>query len=112
MSQASTQITQQHLLGGTPSYIAPERISDPTRIDPRSDIYALGAVAFYLLTPRDVVSGASPEEVLLRAMKAEPVRPSHYVSGIPESLDALVLRCLARNPDDRPETMAEVSSLL
>ena len=109
VSLSSTQITQQHLLGGTPAYIAPERIRSPERIDPSSDIYAVGAVAFYLLTGHELIEGGAPEEILMKAMAGAQARPSSIATtAIPEELDVLVLECLARDPEGRPDDMDAV----
>src|SRR5204863_120119 len=56
---------------GTPAYIAPERIRSEDPRDPRSDVYSFGAVAFHLLTGRNVFEGASPAELLYQALTAE-----------------------------------------
>lgn len=112
VADASIQITHQNVLGGTPAYIAPERIHDPASVDIRSDIYALGAVAFYLVTGEDVVSGATPQEVLAKTASAEIRRPSARRHGIPESLDRLITRCLAHDPGDRPATVREILDAL
>ena len=97
------------LVGGrNRAYIAPESIYDPAKVDIRSDIYALGAVAYYFLTGEDAASGATPEEVLLKTARAEPSRPSARREGIPDSLDRLILCCLARDPGERPATVREI----
>ena len=108
IADASIQITHQNILGGTPAYIAPERILDPANVDIRSDLYALGAVAYYLLTGEDVVSGTTPQEVLAKATLADARRPSERRDGVPATLDLLIMRCLARDPDDRPATAREI----
>ena len=112
ITDAALQITHRSLLGGTPAYIAPERVHEPATLDTRSDIYALGAVAYYLLTGEDAVSGATPQEVLLKTVHAEPVRPSRLRADVPEYLDELILGCLARDPDERPQSIAEVLDAL
>lgn len=99
----ATQLTQQHVLGGTPAYIAPERIHDPSRVDARSDVYAIGAVGYFMLTGREVVEGSTPHEVLLQAMHSTPEPPSRRAPHpVPEGLDALVLQCLGQDLDARP----------
>jgi tRNA A-37 threonylcarbamoyl transferase component Bud32 len=77
----ATQLTQQHVLGGTPAYIAPERIMSPSRVDARSDIYSIGATGYYLLTGQEVVEGANAHEVLLRTMHSAPEPPSRRAPG-------------------------------
>jgi RIO-like serine/threonine protein kinase len=113
VSLESTQITQQQLLGGTPAYIAPERVRNPERVDPSSDVYAVGAVAFYLLTGHQLIEGASPEEILLKTIEGAQARPSSLAtSAIPRALDELVFECLARDPDERPEDMDAILEVL
>jgi serine/threonine protein kinase len=104
--------TQAGLIIGTPGYMAPEMaLSD--RIDGRADIYALGCVAYYLLTGQQVFDGATPMQVLSKHLQAAPVPPSQRVAAnIPTGLDQVVLACLAKNPEDRPQSAAEVARLL
>lgn len=105
----SQKITVFALVAGTPLYIAPERLSDPEIADPRSDIYSLGGVAFFLLTGRDVFQGKTIAEILAQVMKTTPPRPSDYAaSDIPPEIDQLVLDCLAKTPDDRPASITEL----
>jgi eukaryotic-like serine/threonine-protein kinase len=88
---------------GTPMYLSPEAITAPEAVDERADIYALGAVAYFLLAGRDVFSGETVVEVLSRHMLQEPQPPSvHLEKPLPDDLEQLVLRCLAKEPADRP----------
>jgi serine/threonine-protein kinase len=112
MAIASAPVTRKELLGGTPVYIAPERIQDPTRLDTRSDIYALGAVAFYLLTGREIVEGGTPQEILLKTIQTDPPRPSSLASNLPPELDRLVSSCLAPEPERRPQTASTILEAL
>lgn len=109
MAGFTSRITRAHLLGGTPAYLAPERIREPAKVDPRSDLYALGAVAFFVLTGQEVVEGSSPQEVLLRALHVTPSRPAEIATqAIPKGLDDLVERCLAHDPELRPQSAGEL----
>ncbi len=94
---------------GTPQYMAPEAILDPGSADARTDIYALGAVAYYLLAGTDVFNGKSVVEVLSQQLsqKPEPLTARRGIS-IPDRLDAVVLSCLEKNPKDRPQTVDEL----
>jgi serine/threonine protein kinase len=97
---------------GTPAYMAPEMALGET-VDGRSDIYALGCVAYYLLTGELVFDAESNFQMVSRHVHHEPVAPS--IRGgveIPPELDRLVLSCLAKNPDARPATAAELSHAL
>jgi hypothetical protein len=94
------------LAAGTPGYMAPEQIlGQPVR--PRTDIYGLGCVAFFLLTGERVFGELPLHGQLTRPAAA----PSRRVSGLPVELDVLVLRCLAKEPEQRP-TSAELAAEL
>jgi hypothetical protein len=105
-----TAITHDQNLSGTPLYIAPERIRQPSNVDPRSDVYSVGTVAFFLLTGDYLFDGESTMDILYKVMNEEPRRPSNVATGdIPTKLDELVLGCLAKVPDER---LANISVLL
>jgi CHASE1-domain containing sensor protein len=87
---------------GTPSYLAPEGILKPTEIDARADLYALGAVAYYLLVGTPLFSGATFVEVCGHHLHTKPSPPSERSPHeVPPALDALVLRCLEKDPARR-----------
>jgi eukaryotic-like serine/threonine-protein kinase len=87
---------------GTPLYLSPEALTDPARIDGKSDIYALGAVAYFLLTGEPPFSGKSLLEICGHHLHTAPLPPSRRVSHVPAELEALILRCLAKAPEARP----------
>jgi serine/threonine-protein kinase len=92
--------------------MAPEMAMGET-VDGRSDIYALGCVAYYLLTGKLVFDADTTVQMLARHLHHEAVAPSARGGiEIPHQLDRLVLSCLAKNPDDRPATAAELSDAL
>lgn len=98
-----SSLTRIDGVNGTPHYMSPEAIGDPDSLDHRSDLYALGAVAYYLLTGRHVFSGSTILQICTQQLTAEPTPPSaHVESPIPEELDALILQCLAKDREDRP----------
>ena len=89
---------------GTPFYLAPELISRASAFSPQSDLYALGAVAYYLLTGRNVFEGASTVEICAMHLHNEPVPPSQNTTRrIPPDLEAVVMACLSKHPTDRPQ---------
>ncbi|AKU95045.1 Serine/threonine protein kinase [Labilithrix luteola] len=89
-------------LAGTPAYMAPEAIASPEQFDARSDLYAVGALGYFLLTGANVFSGPSAFELLGQHLHATPVIPSERAGReIPASLERLVLTCLAKSPHDR-----------
>jgi serine/threonine-protein kinase len=100
--------TQAGLVVGTPGYMAPEIALSPT-VDRRADLYSLGCVAYFLLTGRQVFEGETVMQVLAQHLQAAPTPPSQRApSNVPPDLDRLVLECLAKKPEDRPATAAEL----
>jgi serine/threonine-protein kinase len=96
-------LTSNATLTGTPLYMNPEAIESPELVDARSDLYALGAVAYFLLTGRPVFEGRSVVEVLAQHLHDPPVPPSELLgSPIDPQLEELVLRCLAKDREQRP----------
>ena len=93
---------------GTPVYMSPEQCSAQPNIDHRSDIYALGCVFFQLLCGRPPFDLPGVGELLAAHVYSAPPAPSTLREGLSPSLDALVLRMLAKKPDDRFATMQEV----
>jgi serine/threonine-protein kinase len=99
------ELTNDASLRGTPQYMAPESISALHTVDARTDLYALGAVAYYLLTGTHVFTGRSIVEVCSHHLHSEPEPPSTRLGRpIRAELEELVLRCLAKDPVDRPES--------
>jgi eukaryotic-like serine/threonine-protein kinase len=100
-------LSREHTVLGTPHYIAPESILTPAEVDARADIYAVGAVAYFLLAGRPPLDGGSAVEIMTKQVRELPPPPSE-ISGrpLPRALEALVLACLAKDPGDRPASMA------
>jgi tRNA A-37 threonylcarbamoyl transferase component Bud32 len=102
-------ITQQGMLMGSPPYMAPEQ-GEKNRADPRSDIYSLGTMLFEMLTGKPPFSGGGALEVILKHVH-QPVpamvAPSKF-EPVPEALQAIVMRCLAKSPMDRFQSMDEL----
>jgi serine/threonine protein kinase len=88
--------------------MAPESILDPDSADARTDIYALGAVAYYLLAGINVFDGKSIVEVCSQHLHQQPGPLSARGLAIPADLAALVLECLNKDPDRRPQTAADL----
>jgi len=99
-------------LTGTPAYLAPESILEPSVVDPRADLYALGAVAYWLLTGTNVFDGNSIVEICSHHLHTEPESLTDRGVNVPEDLEEIVLRCLAKNPDDRFSSMEELREAL
>jgi serine/threonine-protein kinase len=94
-------LTQENYVAGTPAYMSPEQAAGTVELDPRSDIYSLGAVAYFLLTGRPPFTDPSPVKVLAAHLHEQPARLTEHRSDVPEDLQTLVLRCLAKDPADR-----------
>ncbi len=91
-----------HAVVGTPHYLAPEAIMDPTRVDGRADLYSLGAVAYALLTGGHVFQGQSASEICAHHVNTPPEPPSARLGReLPEDLCGIVLRCLEKRPESR-----------
>jgi eukaryotic-like serine/threonine-protein kinase len=106
------KLTGARAIVGTPRYMAPETISMPDAADVRTDIYALGAVAYYMLTGSDVFSGQSVVEVLSKHLHQAPEPPSARGVELPAPLEALVLSCLSKDPSLRPQSATELRDKL
>jgi serine/threonine-protein kinase len=93
---------------GTPAFMAPEVIVGKT-VDHRADIYALGCVAYYLLTGQQVFQGGSQMQALIDHVNTVPAPPSERAPArVPRSVDALVLACLEKDPNQRPSDAGAV----
>jgi serine/threonine-protein kinase len=96
-----TQLTQDGAITGSPLYMAPEQAMENEAPDARSDIYSLGAVAYYLLTGQPPFDGDRALKILFANAQQEPKPPSHINPEVPADLERVVLRCLAKKPTDR-----------
>jgi serine/threonine-protein kinase len=95
-------LTQSNVFLGTPLYMAPEALTAPDRVGPRTDLYALGAVAYHLLTGGPVFTG-NLVEVLGHHLHTRPVPPSERLGrALPDPLEEVVLSCLEKDPERRP----------
>jgi serine/threonine-protein kinase len=108
-----TMLTQPHMTTGTPAFIAPELALGEPHVDGRADIYALGCVLYWLLTGQLVFPGDNPVKMLHQHVSELPVPPSRRSElAIPAELEALVMSCLAKQPEGRPVTVVELSERL
>lgn len=101
LSVASTLI-------GTPLYMAPEAITAPESVDARADIYALGAVAYYLLSGSELFSGQTLVEVCGAHLHREPDPLESRGVSVPKELEAIVRACLEKKPERRPQSATEL----
>jgi hypothetical protein len=106
-------VTNVNTITGTPMYLSPEAITSPDAIDPRSDLYALGAVGYYLLTGQHVFDGATIVEVCSKHLLEAPMAPSQRLGKpLPKDVEALMLACLAKRREDRPATAQALQASL
>ena len=96
-------LTADHTTTGTPAFMAPEIILGG-EVDRRADVYALGCVAYYLLTGQLVFEGDTPMKMFLQHLNTPPVPPSERTElPIPREIDRLVMACLEKDPTKRPQ---------
>ncbi|MGW3038674.1 protein kinase domain-containing protein [Kitasatospora sp. NPDC001159] len=100
LTGGATTMTQTGMVMGTPQYLSPEQALGKA-VDHRSDLYAAGCMLYELLTLRPPFTGDTPLSVVYQHVQDLPVPPSQANSRVPVGLDPLVLRSLAKNPDDR-----------
>ncbi|WP_437615972.1 serine/threonine-protein kinase [Sorangium sp. So ce834] len=105
-------VTGAGTLVGTPSYMAPEQVRGAATPDARTDLFALGAVLFECLTGRAPFSGADTEAVLVKILVERPPAVRELCPLAPPALEALVARMLAKAPEVRPASAAEVAAQL
>jgi serine/threonine protein kinase len=107
---ASNTMTQTGMVMGTPQYLSPEQALGKT-VDTRSDLYATGCLMYELLTLRPPFTGETPLSVVYQHVQDDPVVPSEISADVPPELDGLVMRSLAKDPDDRFQTAEEMRGL-
>lgn len=108
--QSGDRLTVKGKITGSPTTMAPEQAFGES-VDARADIYAMGCVAFYALTGRHVFRAASPREMLMKHVKSLPELPSTMAEITPE-FEALILKCLAKERADRPQSASELHDAL
>jgi serine/threonine-protein kinase len=111
-SDVAHAITASGVSVGTPGYMAPEQVAGDPDIDQRADIYAWGIVAYELLTGAPPFRGRSPHEAMAAHVTEVPEPVERRRSSVPRPLADLVMRCLEKRPDDRPQTAREVVDAL
>jgi eukaryotic-like serine/threonine-protein kinase len=108
VSETANPLTQEGVVIGTPEYMSPEQAEGRADMDGRSDLYSLGAVAYFLLTGTPPFRGRTPVQMVLAHLHT-PVTPMRTCfPNIPEDVEAVVLRCLAKSPAER---FADIASL-
>jgi serine/threonine-protein kinase len=101
---ASTQVVL-----GTPDYIAPEAFTDPANLSPAVDLYAIGCVGYYLLTGKRLFTGKTAMDICIQHVTKAPTPPSQVAAlHIDPALEAIILRCLSKDPAARPASAADL----
>ncbi|WNG19409.1 protein kinase [Cystobacter fuscus] len=108
---SATPQTRASMIVGTPDYMAPEQACGQA-VSPRTDLYAVGIILFEMLTGRLPFHAATPMQMAIHQVQTPPPAPSSFVEGLPPELDMLVLRLLAKNPEQRPASAEEVARQL
>ena len=112
LEQDSAQTASGSIMG-TPSYMAPEQAGDKQgRIGPQTDVYALGALLYCLLTGRPPFQSASVMDTVLQVLEQEPVPPRQLVQGLDRDLETITLKCLQKDPGRRYQSAEEVADEL
>ncbi|CAM2976903.1 serine/threonine protein kinase [Mycobacterium intermedium] len=107
IADSGNSVTQTAAVIGTAQYLSPEQARGDS-VDARSDVYSLGCVLYELLTGEPPFTGDSPVAVAYQHVREDPVPPSERHEGISADLDAVVLKALAKNPENRYQTAAEM----
>ncbi|MCA9045487.1 MAG: protein kinase, partial [Planctomycetaceae bacterium] len=107
-----SMLTRTGMVMGTASYMSPEQARDPREVDERSDWYSLGCTLFYLLTGRAPYQGANPIQLALAHSQESIPSVRDNRPEVPEVVDNLCQRLLAKNPADRPAPLEEISAVL
>ncbi|MFF2651387.1 protein kinase [Streptomyces sp. NPDC058045] len=108
---AQSTMTQTGMVMGTPQYLSPEQALGKA-VDHRSDLYATGCLLYELLALRPPFTGETPLSVVYQHVQDQPVPPSEALPEVPPELDGLVMRSLAKDPDDRFQTAEEMRGLV
>ena len=104
---SSTPQTQANIVRGTPEYMSPEQArAEP--VSPRTDLYAIGVVAFELLTGQLPFQASNPVELLMQHISAPPPSPSSIEPSIPPEFEAIILRLMMKEPEERPASALAV----
>ena len=111
--ELSKDLTLDGVTSGTPAYMAPETVLGKEQVDARTDLYALGAVAYWLVTGQLVFEQNTPMAMVVDHVKTEPVPPSQRTElEISEELDRIILKCLEKDPNNRYQSAMELEAEL
>src|SRR2546421_4929998 len=108
ISSGTGTLTSLGMALGTPAYMAPEQAAGDPNVDHRADLYAVGALGYELLAGRTPFGGLSPQGMLAAQVTATPDPVTQHRDSVPPALAALIMRCLAKHPADRPQSADDV----
>jgi serine/threonine-protein kinase len=111
IQRAESGLTQPGMFVGTPAYSAPEQIAGMA-VDERADVYASGVLLCEMFCGKVPFEGANTMEIYLAQMQQEPIRPSQWWAEIPPPLEAVILRCIQREPGQRFQSAGELGAAL
>jgi serine/threonine-protein kinase len=108
----SARLTQDGGIAGTPLFMSPEQARGLDHLDARSDIYSVGALAYTLITRRPPFDSDNAMEAMIAHIRDEVVPPSKYQPDVPADLERVILRCLAKRPEDRYQDVDSLEQAL
>jgi len=112
LQAADAKLTQAGIILGTPAYMSPEQCGGAENPGPASDIYSMGALAYFLLSGRSPFEGKGPVQMLIAHLGEVPPSVASLRPEVPAALDAVVMKCLAKRPEDRYASAAELERAL
>jgi serine/threonine-protein kinase len=108
----AANLTQEGTITGSPLFMSPEQATGDSEPDARSDVYSLGGVLYFLLTGRPPFDDENPLKVMMAHANRDPVPPSELRGDVPADVEQVVLRCLAKRPQDRFQSTADLATAL
>ena len=112
-SEHELELTAADSIVGTPLYLAPEGVERPDELDARSDLYAVGAIGYFLLTGKPLFELKNLRDVLMHQVKTMPPTPSDRLGRpISAELEQIVMQCLAKDPNQRPQSASDLEEAL
>ncbi len=112
MNAADAKLTQAGMILGTPAYMSPEQCGGDEHSGPASDIYSVGALAYFMLTGRSPFEGKAPVQMMMAHLGEVPASVASRRPGVSGAMEAVVMRCLAKRAEDRYASAADLEHAL